>query len=100
MPKRIRSGAVCSVVLAAVILSGCAKTVRQNTDDATITTRVKTALLNDKDVNGRDIAVDTANGVVTLSGTVRSAQQRDRAIAIARGTTGVIEVQSSLQISG
>ena len=61
---------------AAMVLTGCGgKTITHQakpaTDDASITTRVKTALLNDPDIVGQ-IDVDTANGVVTLSGTVKT----------------------------
>lgn len=39
-------------------------------------------------------------GVVTLSGTVHSAAERDKAISIARNTTGVVEVKSNLKVGG
>jgi hypothetical protein len=87
-----------------LLVSGCGKTVGQTIDDATITTRVKTALLNDPDVGGMRgglrIDVDTFKGVVTLSGAVRSAEERDKAIAIARKIYGVTDVKSTLQIEG
>ena len=67
------------------------------TDDANITTRVKTALLNDPDIVGQ-IDVDTADGVVTLSGAVKTAAERDKAIALARKVTGVSDVKSTLQV--
>jgi hyperosmotically inducible protein len=88
------------MALVVLMSAGCARTVAQSTDDATITTRVKTALLNDRTVNGSTIDVSTANGVVTLSGHVRSAQERERAVAIARKTGGVADVRSTLQIDG
>jgi hyperosmotically inducible periplasmic protein len=87
-----------------LLVSACGKTVGQTIDDATITTRVKTALLNDPDVGGMRgglrIDVDTFKGVVTLSGAVRSAEERDKAIAIARKIYGVTDVKSTLQIEG
>ena len=46
-----------------------------------ITTRVKTALLNDPEIRSK-IDVDTFNGVVTLSGAVKTAVERDKAMAI------------------
>src|SRR6185503_19732103 len=54
---------------AAMMLAGCGgKTITHQakpaTDDLSITTRVKTALLNDPEIVGK-IDVDTANGVVT-----------------------------------
>jgi hyperosmotically inducible protein len=89
-----------AIAMVVLIIAACARTVSQNTDDATITTRVRTALLNDRTVNGSTIDVSTVNRVVTLSGRVRTAQERERAVAIARGTGGVADVRSQLQISG
>ncbi len=78
--------------------AGCGKTVGETIDDATITTRVKTALLNDPDVGGLRIDVDTTRGIVTLSGTVRSPDEEQRAVALARKTRGVVDVKSTLQV--
>ena len=62
-------------------------------------TRVKTSLLNDPDVGGLRIDVDTFKGVVTLSGAVKTAAERDKAIALARKINGVTDVKSTLQIN-
>jgi osmotically-inducible protein OsmY len=85
-------------LMAPLAISGCGKTVGDTIDDATITTRVKTSLLNDPDVGGLRIDVDTFKGVVTLSGGVKSPAERDKAIAIARKTPGVRDVKSTLQV--
>ena len=66
-------------------------------DDATITARVKTALLNDQQIAATKIDVTTVNGVVTISGTVRSSAEEQRAIELARKTPGVKDVKSTLQ---
>jgi osmotically-inducible protein OsmY len=67
-------------------------------DDATITTRVKTVLLNDPQVAATKIDVSTAGGIVTLSGTVKSKTDETRAIELARQVTGVREVKSTLVV--
>jgi hyperosmotically inducible periplasmic protein len=85
-------------LIAPLLLTACGKTVGETIDDATITTRVKTALLNDPDVGGLRIDVDTFKGLVTLSGSVRTAVERDKAVAIARRINGVTDVKSTLQI--
>jgi len=85
-------------LVAPLLLGACGKTVGETIDDATITTRVKTALLNDPDVAGLRIDVDTFKGVVTLSGGVKSAGERDKAVAIARRTSGVKDVKSTLLV--
>ena len=97
--------------LASCVLSACAgggQSVRATPsggpavsgamDDATITARVKTVLLNDPQVAGTKIDVSTAAGVVTLSGSVKSKADETRAIEIARTVTGVRDVKSTLVI--
>jgi hyperosmotically inducible protein len=85
-------------LIAPLLLAGCGKTVSRTVDDATISTRVKTALLNDPAVGARPIDVTTFGGVVTHSGTVRSAVERDRAVSVAHRINGVSDVKSTLQI--
>ena len=65
-------------------------------DDADITARVKTVLLNDPQVAAAKIDVSTAGGVVTLSGSVKSKADETRAIQVARTVTGVRDVKSTL----
>ena len=85
-------------LLAPLMLAACGKTVGDTIDDATISTRVKTALLNDPVVGGLRIDVDTFKGVVTLSGRVRAKEDEVKAIELARKVGGVADVKSSLQI--
>ncbi len=66
--------------------------------DATLTARVKSNLLWNRNTSGIDISVDSDNGTVTLSGTVDSAARRDLAVQIARNTKGVSEVISRLSV--
>ena len=63
-----------------------------------ITTKIQAQYFADPDVKGRNIDVTTANGVVTLSGTVDNESTRRRAIEIARSTDGVREVEDRLRI--
>lgn len=79
-------------------LTGCGKTVGETIDDATITTRVKTAFVNDPVVGALRIDVDTFKGLVTLSGRVKSKEEEAKAIALARKIKGVTDVKSTLQI--
>ncbi|HEY2988715.1 MAG TPA: BON domain-containing protein [Candidatus Binatia bacterium] len=72
--------------------------VQQYVDDATITTAVKTKLAADKIKTLVRVSVDTAGGVVTLSGTVESADQKKHAEEVARGVEGVSQVVNNLQI--
>lgn len=85
---------------AALSLSAaCGKSLGNTIDDATITGRVKTALLNDAEVAGLKIDVDTFKGLVTLSGAVKTQAEADKAIRIARDTPGVSDVKSTLQVN-
>jgi hyperosmotically inducible periplasmic protein len=86
------------MVLAPLLLAACGKTVGEMIDDGTITTRVKTSLLNDPDVGGMRIDVDTFKGVVTLSGRVKSKEEETKAVALARKIGGVKDVKSTLLI--
>ena len=52
-----------------------AKPVSATLDDATITTRVKTAILNDPGVPGQKIDVNASAGVVTLAGVVKTKEK-------------------------
>jgi hyperosmotically inducible protein len=98
--------------LASCVLSACAgggQSVRATPssapavggamDDATITARVKTVLLNDPQVAATKIDVSTTGGIVTLSGSVKSKADEARAIEVARTVTGVRDVKSMLQIT-
>ena len=67
-------------------------------DDATITARIKTVLLNDPQVGATKIDVATSAGIVTVSGTVRSQAEAARAVELAKQFTGVREVKSALQV--
>ena len=87
-----------AMILAAPLVAGCGKTIGETIDDTTITTRVKTAMLNDPAVGGLRIDVDTYKGVVTLSGRVKSQGERDQALSLARRVDGVTEVKDALQV--
>ena len=69
-------------------------------DDATIATRVKTALLNEPELHAQEIQVQAEQGVVTLVGVVPNQAEAERAQAVARGIGGVREVRSALKVGG
>ena len=96
--KKMTAMLVALVFIAPLLAAGCGKTVGETIDDATITTRVKTAFINDPVVGALRIDVDTFKGVVTLSGRVKSKDEEAKAIQLARSITGVTDVKSTLQI--
>lgn len=75
-----------------------AKPVSATLDDATITTRVKTALLNDPNVGAQQIDVNASEGVVTLSGVVKSQAEVERAVELSRKIGGVKDVKTTLEV--
>ncbi|OFW08164.1 MAG: hypothetical protein A3H96_23380 [Acidobacteria bacterium RIFCSPLOWO2_02_FULL_67_36] len=99
--KRFSKSSSLLIVIALVaplLLAACGKTIGETIDDATITTRVKTAFINDPTVGALRIDVDTFKGVVTLSGRVKSKDEEAKAIQLARAIKGVTDVKSTLQI--
>ena len=67
-------------------------------DDATITTKVKTAVLAEPGLKTLQIDVDTKNGVVTLAGTVDTPALKDRAQQVAQAVNGVKSVDNNLTV--
>jgi len=66
--------------------------------DATITSEVKTKLLGDTKVGGLKIDVDTKDNVVTLTGNVKSVEEKNEALRLARTTAGVKRVVDKLTV--
>lgn len=82
---------------------GCASTATQEStgeyfSDATITAKVKAAILNEPDLKSTEINVETFKGVVQLSGFVSSQAAVQRAGEVARGVKGVKRVQNDLRL--
>ncbi|MCA1326993.1 BON domain-containing protein [Herbaspirillum sp. alder98] len=67
-------------------------------DDSVITAKVKAALVEDKQVSATKIKVTTKAGVVTLRGSVPSAEAGQHALQLAAGVEGVKDVKSDLTV--
>src|SRR5262249_31632589 len=67
------------------------------TDD-TITDQVMLKITSDPVVKGGALKVDVKQGVVTLSGSVEQAKQRDKAEKVARKVRGVKSVVNNIEI--
>jgi len=74
--------------------------VAEAVEDGAITAKIKSKMALDDYVRARDIDVDTSDGLITLSGTLRSEAERERAVQLARETEGVKTVIDALQVSG
>jgi hypothetical protein len=80
------------------LLSACGS--HQPADDFTISTKVKIELLADPQLGALRLDVSTLNGIVTLTGTVPSQVDADRAAAAAKRVPGVRGVKPDLKIGG
>jgi len=83
------------------LTGGCAKTptsdsTGQYVDDSVITTKVKSALLGDDAVKSFAVSVETAKGVVQLSGFVNTSDQKSAAGKVASAVSGVKSVKNDL----
>ena len=87
-------------VLSRVALGGLITiAVACSASDPGITTAVKSKLAADDTVKAYQIDVDTAGGVVTLSGAVETQAAKDRAVQLARETDGVSRVDDRLTVN-
>lgn len=69
------------------------------TGDASLTAKVKTALITAPDLSAMKINVDTNNGVVTLKGEVKNTAEKVKAEQLASNVTGVTQVVNNLQVA-
>jgi osmotically-inducible protein OsmY len=67
--------------------------------DPAVTTAVKAKFAADSTVGALRIDVDTSDGVVTLTGRVKSSAEKDQAVRLARETDGVRNVVDRLTIN-
>jgi osmotically-inducible protein OsmY len=94
-----------AVFIAALMVSalGCASQSEPQSpgaymDDSWITTKVKTAILNEPSLKVLQINVETYKGVVQLSGFVDSAASQAKAVEVARSVQGVTSVKNDLRL--
>jgi osmotically-inducible protein OsmY len=92
-----------AMALAVLTTAGCAVSRGQEStgayvDDATITTQVKSRMLENPDVAGTSISVETLKGEVMLSGFAKNANEKSTAERIARGVNGVKSVKNEIAV--
>lgn len=75
-----------------------ASTVGNVIDDTVLTTRVKSALMANPQVNSYDFKVETRKGEVMLSGFVNSQAELNQATAIVQAVDGVKSIQNNVTI--
>ena len=87
-----------TVPIAACTSSRTTESTGEYVDDATVTSKVKTALLSDSGLKSFDIGVETYKDVVQLSGFVDSPDQKVQAEQIARSVSGVRGVRNDIVV--
>ncbi len=90
------AGMLLATIFACATPAG--RSAGQVLDDSTITTKVKTLILEDSFMKGLAISVTTFNGKVTLTGGVNTAEQKKKAEDLARSVSGVTGVNNNLEI--
>ncbi len=95
------TAAAIAVTLA--VVTGCAVGRGQQTagayvDDSAITASVKTRMLEDPQVAGTSITVETLNGTVMLSGFAKNQTEKSTAGTIARSVDGVRSVKNEITV--
>ena len=82
----------------AATVGQAATKLEQAVDAGSLTLKIKSKMALDDMVKARTINVDTTGSVVTLTGTVESNRERERAVQLARETVGVTNVVDKLQV--
>lgn len=83
----------------AMSLADTLRSVKETSQDAATTSKVKTALLLSKHVSAFDVNATTNRGEVTLTGEVPSEETRRLAGAITQDTSGVSAVHNNLTVN-
>ena len=101
--RRTRDLSMIIGLIFAALVAGCAgdrmsRSTEEAVDDSLLANKVKMALYADKQVSGRQIVVEAAQGVVQLSGIAASSTEAQRAVQIAQGVNGVKEVRNRLTV--
>ena len=91
------AGALAVSVAACAAFSG-RETTGEYVDDATITTKVKTAIFEEPSLKSLQVSVETFQDVVQLSGFVDSSQSKAKAGELARNVQGVRSVKNDLVV--
>jgi len=75
-----------------------AEDARKAIQEGTISSKIKAKMALDDLVKASEVSVETEGAIVTVSGTVDTAAQRDRVLQLARETDGVADVVDRLQV--
>ena len=72
--------------------------MRDTAQEAALTAKIKAKMVLDDTIKARSIDVTTDGTTVTVSGVVRSVNEHDRALSLARETAGVTHVVDRMKV--
>ena len=72
--------------------------MRDSAQEAALTSKIKAKMVLDDTIKARSIDVTTNGTTVTVSGVVRSVDEHDRALRLARETAGVTQVVDRMKV--
>jgi hyperosmotically inducible protein len=75
------------------------RTIGSGAEDGWLWTKTRAALATTNDLRESTINVDVSNNVVTLTGSVASKEQSEKAASVAKGIEGVKSVTNNLKVN-
>ena len=96
----LTSGIAAIALCASPTLQSCSSTqpASEQMSDATITSKIKAKYVADPEINPFNISVETEEGIVYLTGRVKTQGSKDEAEQLARDTDGVRQVVNNIQV--
>lgn len=101
-----RTAGLLFLTFAVAFMSACTSSTRtersagEYVDDAVLTSKVKTKLIGDQQLQAFQVNVESFRGTVMLSGFVDDKQQIERAIELAKSVPGVQKVINNMVVRG
>lgn len=89
---------ICASLTVLILLAGVCLAADKPVSDDAIYDNVRIKLASDIDVKGGGLKVDVKQGVVTLTGSVETSNQKDKAGHIAKKVKGVKKVNNLIEV--
>jgi osmotically-inducible protein OsmY len=89
---------ICAVLTLLFLIAAVCMAADKPVSDDAIVDQVRIKLSADAEVKGGALMVDSKQGVVTLTGTVETSRQKDKAGRLAKKIKGVKQVINNIEI--
>jgi len=89
---------ICASLILLFLAAGVCLAADKPVNDGLIVDQVRIKLSGDQDVKGGALMVDCKQGVVTITGTVETMQQKEKATRLAKKIKGVKQVINNIEI--